>query len=164
MAAPAGGSLQTPATSRPQRRRVQKTSNRSTPRPGSCSPAGSLPASDRRLLGAFGAHLAAQLERQQLAASRREVVRLAESNTMRTSILRAVSHDLRTPLAGIKLAVGGLRQTDVHYTPEEQQDLLATIDECSDRLDALVGNLLDMSRITSDSVNPLSCDRCAGTR
>ena len=114
-----------------------------------------LPASDRRLLGAFGAHLAAQLERQQLAASRREVVRLAESNTMRTSILRAVSHDLRTPLAGIKLAVGGLRQPDIHYTPEEQQELLATIDECSDRLDALVGNLLDMSRITSDSVNPL---------
>ena len=67
-----------------------------------------LPASDRRLLGAFGVHLAAQLERQQLAASRREVLRLAEGNTMRTSILRAVSHDLRTPLASIKLAVGGL--------------------------------------------------------
>ena len=114
-----------------------------------------LPASDRRLLGAFGVHLAAQLERQQLVASRREMLRLAESNTMRTSILRAVSHDLRTPLAGIKLAVGGLRHDDVHYTPEEEQELLATIEECSDRLDALVGNLLDMSRITSDSVNPL---------
>ena len=114
-----------------------------------------LPASDRRLLGAFGVHLAAQLERQQLVASRREMLRLAESNTMRTSILRAVSHDLRTPLAGIKLAVGGLRHDDVHYTPEEEQELLATIEECSDRLDALVGNLLDMSRITSDAVNPL---------
>jgi two-component system sensor histidine kinase KdpD len=114
-----------------------------------------LPASDRRLLGAFGVHLAAQLERQQLVASRREMLRLAESNTMRTSILRAVSHDLRTPLAGIKLAVGGLRHNDVHFTKEEEQELLATIEECSDRLDALVGNLLDMSRITSDAVNPL---------
>ncbi|CAH0193880.1 MULTISPECIES: DUF4118 domain-containing protein [unclassified Arthrobacter] len=114
-----------------------------------------LPASDRRLLGAFGVHLAAQLERQQLVASRREMLRLAESNTMRTSILRAVSHDLRTPLAGIKLAVGGLRHDDVHYTQAEEQELLATIEECSDRLDALVGNLLDMSRITSDAVNPL---------
>lgn len=114
-----------------------------------------LPASDRRLLGAFGVHLAAQLERQQLVASRREMLRLAESNTMRTSILRAVSHDLRTPLAGIKLAVGGLRHDDVHFTKEEEQELLATIEECSDRLDALVGNLLDMSRITSDAVNPL---------
>ncbi|SDL06897.1 two-component system, OmpR family, sensor histidine kinase KdpD [Arthrobacter sp. ov407] len=113
-----------------------------------------LPASDRRLLAAFGVHLAAQLERQQLAASRREMMRLAESNTMRTSILRAVSHDLRTPLAGIKLAVGGLRQTGVPYTPQEEQELLATIEECSDRLDVLVGNLLDMSRLTSDSVSP----------
>jgi two-component system sensor histidine kinase KdpD len=114
-----------------------------------------LPASDRRLLGAFGVHLAAQLERQQLAASRREVLRLAESNTMRTSILRAVSHDLRTPLAGIKLAVGSLLQTGVHYDAEEQHELLQTIDECSDRLDLLVGNLLDMSRITSDAAKPL---------
>ena len=113
-----------------------------------------LPASDRRLLAAFGVHLAAQLERQQLVASRREMMRLAESNTMRTSILRAVSHDLRTPLAGIKLAVGALRGTGVRYTPEEEQELLATIEECSDRLDVLVGNLLDMSRITSDSVSP----------
>jgi two-component system sensor histidine kinase KdpD len=114
-----------------------------------------LPASDRRLLGAFGVHLVAQLERQQLLASRNEILRLAESNTMRTSILRAVSHDLRTPLAGIKLAVGGLRQEGVRYTPEEEKELLATIEECSDRLDGLVGNLLDMSRITSDSVKPL---------
>lgn len=114
-----------------------------------------LPASDRRLLGAFGVHLAAQLERQQLAASRRDVLRLAESNTMRTSILRAVSHDLRTPLAGIKLAVGGLLQHGVKYTPDEEQDLLETIDASADRLDLLVGNLLDMSRISADSVNPL---------
>ncbi|MCB5291843.1 ATP-binding protein [Arthrobacter sp. SO3] len=114
-----------------------------------------LPASDRRLLGAFGVHLMAQLERQQLQASRSEVLKLAEGNTMRTSILRAVSHDLRTPLAGIKLAVGALRQEGVRYTREEEQELLATIEDCSDRLEVLVGNLLDMSRITSDSIKPL---------
>jgi two-component system sensor histidine kinase KdpD len=114
-----------------------------------------VPAADSSLLGAFAAHVLAQLERRQLAASRLEVLRLAEGNTMRTAILRAVSHDLRTPLAGIKLAVGGLLQTAVRYTPEEKQELLETIDECSDRLDALVGNLLDMSRITADSVRPL---------
>ncbi|MGO4191384.1 DUF4118 domain-containing protein [Arthrobacter sp. YAF17] len=114
-----------------------------------------LAASDRRLLGAFGVHLLAQLERRQLLASRSEVLKLAESNTMRTSILRAVSHDLRTPLAGIKLAVGGLRQEGVRYTPEEERELLATIEDCSDRLEVLVGNLLDMSRLTSDSIKPL---------
>lgn len=114
-----------------------------------------VPAAESRLLGAFAVHVMAQLERQQLAASRLEVVRLAEGNTMRTAILRAVSHDLRTPLAGIKLAVGGLLQTAVTYSPGEEKELLETIDECTDRLDVLVGNLLDMSRITADSVRPL---------
>ena len=114
-----------------------------------------LPASDRRLLGAFGVHLLAELENQQLLASRSQLRRLAESNSMRTSLLRAVSHDLRTPLAGIKLAVGGLRQSGVSYTKEEEQELLETIEECSDQLESLVGNLLDMSRITSDAVQPL---------
>ncbi|MFF2318277.1 DUF4118 domain-containing protein [Arthrobacter sp. NPDC058097] len=114
-----------------------------------------LPASDRRLLGAFGVHLAAQLERQQLATSRREVLRLAEGNAMRTSILRAVSHDLRTPLAGIKLSAGMLLQPGQHYAPDQQHELLQTIDECADRLDLLVGNLLDMSRITATATKPL---------
>jgi two-component system sensor histidine kinase KdpD len=113
-----------------------------------------VPAEERRLLGAFAVHVKAQLERRQLAVSRREVQRLAEGNTMRTAILRAVSHDLRTPLAGIKLAAGGLLQRSVTYTAEEQSALLETIDECTDRLNLLVENLLDMSRITADSVRP----------
>jgi two-component system sensor histidine kinase KdpD len=114
-----------------------------------------LPASDRRLLGAFTAHLTALRERQQLNVSRRENLRLAEGNTMRTAILRAVSHDLRTPLTGIKLAVSSLRQTGIRFTPDEEEEMLATIEDYTDRLDLLVGNLLDMSRITSDAVNPL---------
>ncbi len=114
-----------------------------------------VPAAESRLLGAFAVHVKAQLERRQLAVSRREILRLAEGNSMRTAILRAVSHDLRTPLAGIKLAAGGLLQRTVTYTPAEERELLETIDECTDRLDQLVGNLLDMSRITADSVRPL---------
>lgn len=114
-----------------------------------------VPAGARRLLAAVAVHVKAQLERRQLAAARNEMLRLAEGNTMRTAILRAVSHDLRTPLAGIKLAAGGLLQNGVSYTPAEQRDLLETIDACSDRLDLLVGNLLDMSRITAQSVEPL---------
>jgi two-component system, OmpR family, sensor histidine kinase KdpD len=114
-----------------------------------------VPASGRRLLGAFAVHVKAQLERRQLEASRHEILRLAEGNTMRTAILQAVSHDLRTPLAGIKVAAGGLLQSTVAYSPAEQRELLETIDECTDRLDLLVGNLLDMSRITAQSVEPL---------
>ncbi|WP_461187601.1 DUF4118 domain-containing protein [Arthrobacter sp. Z4-13] len=110
---------------------------------------------ERRLLAAFGAHLLAMVQREELSASQRENLRLAEGNTMRTSILRAVSHDLRTPLAGIKLASSSLRDRTIAFGPEEQEELLATIEHGADRLDRLVSNLLDMSRITADSVAPL---------
>ncbi|MHC6221961.1 sensor histidine kinase [Arthrobacter sp. MMS24-S77] len=116
---------------------------------------GPLSEQHRRMLGAFGAFVVAVRERQQLVKSRQDNVRLAEGNKMRTSILRAVSHDLRTPLAGIKLAVSSLRQDDVTFAPEDERELLATIEDYADRLDHLVDNLLDMSRITADAVNPL---------
>lgn len=109
----------------------------------------------QRMLAAFGAFLVAILERRQLVASMQDNQRLSEGNKMRTSILRAVSHDLRTPLAGIKLAVSSLRQEDVRFSPEDERELLATIEDSADRLDHLIDNLLDMSRITADSVNPL---------
>ena len=109
----------------------------------------------QRMLAAFGAFLVAILERRQLVASMQDNQRLSEGNKMRTSILRAVSHDLRTPLAGIKLAVSSLRQENVRFSPEDERELLATIEDSADRLDHLIGNLLDMSRITADSVNPL---------
>jgi two-component system sensor histidine kinase KdpD len=73
---------------------------------------------------------------------------------MRTALLAAVSHDLRTPLASIKASVSTLRQTDVTWTPDDEAALLATIDQSSDRLDALIGNLLDMSRLTAGSLEP----------
>lgn len=114
-----------------------------------------LDAADRRLLVAFGAHLVALRQRIALNISRRDNVRLAEGNTMRTSILRAVSHDLRTPLAAIKLSVSSLRQEEVHFEPADEAELLASIESSADKLDALVGNLLDMSRISSDAATPL---------
>ncbi|MCG2623641.1 DUF4118 domain-containing protein [Arthrobacter sp. I2-34] len=110
---------------------------------------------ERQLLSAVTSHLLAIQQHEQLTASRRDNLRLAEGNKMRTSVLRAVSHDLRTPLAGIKLAVSSLRQDTVRLPPEDEQELLATIESYADRLDSLVGNLLDMSRITAESVQPL---------
>jgi two-component system sensor histidine kinase KdpD len=73
---------------------------------------------------------------------------------MRTALLAAVSHDLRTPLASIKASVSSLRQTDVKWSEEDQADLLATIEQNADRLDALIGNLLDMSRLHTGSLQP----------
>lgn len=114
-----------------------------------------LPARDRRLLSAFGAHLLALEQREALSKTQRENAQLSQDNNIRTSVLRAVSHDLRTPLAGIKLAVSSLRQTGVTFSPADEAELLATIEHYSDRMDALVGNLLDMSRLSAQMVNPV---------
>ncbi|MHA7217511.1 sensor histidine kinase [Arthrobacter sp. MDT1-48-3] len=108
---------------------------------------------ERGLLTAFAGQLRSMLQRQELLASTRTNRRLVEGNVMRTAILRSVSHDLRTPLAGIKLAVSSLRQSEVTFSQEDEDELLETIEDYSDRLDALVNNLLDMSRITGDAVN-----------
>ena len=66
---------------------------------------------------------------------------------MRTALLAAVSHDLRTPLASAKAAVTSLRDSGVTFSDHDRDELLATADESLDRLTRLVGNLLDMSRL-----------------
>lgn len=114
-----------------------------------------LEAGERRMLQAFGVYLVAMRERAQLARSRAANRRLEEGNSIRTAILRAVSHDLRTPLAGIKLSVSSLRQPSIEFTAEEEAELLGTIEDYTDRLSHVVGNLLDMSRISADNVRPL---------
>ncbi|BDH55997.1 hypothetical protein MTP03_09360 [Tsukamurella sp. PLM1] len=115
-----------------------------------------LSASEHGLLVAFAAHAAARLDREELSAAAGEARALAEGNRARTALLSAVSHDLRTPLAGIKAAVGSLRSDDVEWSGEDEAELLATIEESADRLDSLVGNLLDMSRLQSDSLTLLT--------
>lgn len=114
-----------------------------------------LPAEDRRVLGAFAAQAAVVLERQRLVDEAEEARRLAEGNRIRTALLAAVSHDLRTPLAAIKAAVSSLRSDDVAWSDEDQAELLEGIENGADRLDHLVGNLLDMSRLQTGTVTPL---------
>jgi two-component system sensor histidine kinase KdpD len=115
------------------------------------SPAGQLTA---RLLDGFAAQAAAALDRDRLRTQAAQAEALAEGNRMRTALLAAVSHDLRTPLASIKASVSSLRQTDVQWTPADEAALLATIEQGADRLDALIGNLLDMSRLSTGSLQP----------
>ncbi|MGW4159111.1 DUF4118 domain-containing protein [Streptomyces sp. NPDC004788] len=114
-----------------------------------------LPAEDRRVLGAFAAQAAVVLERQRLVDEAEEARRLAEGNKIRTSLLAAVSHDLRTPLAGIKASVSSLRSDDVEWTEDDRALLLEGIEDGADRLDHLVGNLLDMSRLETGTVTPV---------
>ncbi|MFD7430327.1 ATP-binding protein [Streptomyces sp. NPDC059814] len=114
-----------------------------------------LPAEDRRVLGAFAAQAAVVLDRQRLVGEAEEARRLAEGNRIRTALLAAVSHDLRTPLAAIKAAVSSLRSDDVAWSEDDEAELLEGIENGADRLDHLVGNLLDMSRLQTGTVTPL---------
>ncbi|MFF4498833.1 ATP-binding protein [Streptomyces sp. NPDC001546] len=114
-----------------------------------------LPAEDRRVLGAFAAQAAVVLDRQRLVDEARKSRELAEANRIRTALLAAVSHDLRTPLAGIKASVTSLRSDDVEWSEADKAELLEGIEDGADRLAALIGNLLDMSRLNTGTVVPL---------
>lgn len=112
-----------------------------------------LEAQDHRLLGAFAAQLAVVLDRMRLSDEAAAAAPLAEANKMRTALLAAVGHDLRTPLAAAKVAVSGLRSSEVTLNPQDRADLLAAADESLDKLAALVENLLDMSRLQAGALS-----------
>ena len=80
---------------------------------------------------------------------------LLRAEELRTGILQAVSHDLRTPLAGIKASVTSLLSPDMTFGPEDTREFLTLIDHEVDRLDRVVGNLLDMSRLQSGGLRVL---------
>jgi two-component system sensor histidine kinase KdpD len=104
-------------------------------------------AEDRGTLTRLAAGAARMRENQRLADEAARARELAEIDRLRSALLDAVGHDLRTPLAGIKAAVSSLRQPDVTWAPDDQAELLATVEESTDRLVDLVENLLSMSRL-----------------
>lgn len=113
-----------------------------------------LAARDRRVLHAVATQAAGLIKQRELAdeASRTEAI--VRADELRRSLLSAVSHDLRTPLAAAKVAVSSLRAGDVAFSPEDTAELLAAIEESIDSLTALVGNLLDSSRLAAGAVHP----------
>ncbi|MEU3991201.1 ATP-binding protein [Streptomyces platensis] len=111
-----------------------------------------LPAAEHRVLTAFAAHLTAAVERARLAEAAAEVEPVKAANRMRTALLAAVGHDLRTPLAGCWAAVSSLRSQDVEFSPEDREELLATAEESLAKLSRLVDNLLDMSRLQAGAL------------
>jgi two-component system sensor histidine kinase KdpD len=113
----------------------------------------SLFASDHRVLAALGAQLATAFETQRLQAEAARATALAQADDLRTALLQAVSHDLRTPLSSIKASISSLRQPDVHWSPEQVDEFHATIEQETDRLGALVTNLLDMSRLRAGALS-----------
>ncbi len=113
-----------------------------------------LNANDRRVLDAFAAHTVALLNRDRLQAQAQKAEHLAEVDELRNAILAAVSHDVRTPLSAIKAGISSLRQQDVDWSQDERDELMLTVEDGADRLDALLTNLLDLSRLQSGAVRP----------
>jgi two-component system sensor histidine kinase KdpD len=113
-----------------------------------------IDASDHRILGAFAGQAAAVLERNRLAARAADAARLAESDATRTALLAAVSHDVRTPVAAIKAALETLSDETLEVTVEDRRELLRSATQSADRLDALLANLLDLSRLQMGAVRP----------
>lgn len=113
-----------------------------------------LGASETRILDAYAGRILSLSIQHQLQESMMEARRLEAAAAVQTALLTAVSHDLRTPLAGITTAVSGLLMDDVRLGPQDQREMLQTIDDSAQRLDRIVGDLLDMSRIHTGSVTP----------
>jgi len=107
---------------------------------------------EQRLLEAYAGQGALALERVHLSASERKAQLLEESDRLKSSLLNSVSHELRSPLSAIKASVSSLRSGNVDWSSNDRQELLATIEEETDHLNALVGNLLQMSRIESGAL------------
>ena len=113
-----------------------------------------LPARDRRVLTAVAMQAAGLVRQRELTEEAGRAEAIARADELRRSLLSAVSHDLRTPLAAAKAAVSSLRADDVGFSPEDTAELLATVEESVDQLTALVGNLLDSSRLAAGVVHP----------
>jgi two-component system sensor histidine kinase KdpD len=112
-----------------------------------------LLAEDQRLIGAFADQLALVHEGQRLAAAAAAAAPLENANKMRTALLAAVGHDLRTPLAAAKASVSGLRSRDAALSEADRSELVIAADESLDRLAHLVDNLLDMSRLQAGALD-----------
>jgi len=123
-------------------------------------------AEDQRVLASFAEAAGTALEGRRLAMQAQDRARLEAADRMRTALLAAVGHDLRTPLAGIKAAVSSLRQGDVEFSASERDELLETVETSADRLQALLANLLDASRLQAGALSvrsqPVGLDEIAG--
>jgi len=109
-------------------------------------------AEDSRVLEAFAGAARTAYEGKRLSGKAEEARELATVDQQRRALLAAVGHDLRTPLAAIKASVSTLRQTDVEWSASEEAELLANIEDSTDRLDGVVRNLLDASRLEAGSL------------
>ncbi|RRR41919.1 sensor histidine kinase KdpD [Mycolicibacter terrae] len=113
-----------------------------------------LASRDRRVLSVVARQAAGLVRQEELAVEAGRADAVMRTDELRRSLLSAVSHDLRTPLAAAKAAVSSLRADDVAFSPDDTAELLATVEESVDQLTGLVGNLLDSSRLAAGVIRP----------
>ncbi len=118
----------------------------------------SLEAADMRVLTAVALQAEGLIERDRLRSEARSARQERERTRIRTALLAAVSHDLRTPLAGSKAAITALRSQEHVLCDEDREQLLATVEDSTERLQALIDNLLDMSRLDAGAVTAIQAE------
>ena len=109
---------------------------------------------DERLLSLIAAQLASAVERERLRREATEAEALRRSDELKTALFNSVSHDLRTPISSIIAAAGALRQRGVHWNEKDREEFAADIEQEAQRLNQIVGNLLDLSRIEGGNLRP----------
>ena len=115
-----------------------------------------LRATDQRVLEGFAAQTGLVLEYRRLRERDERAAALEHAEATSTAILRAVSHDLRTPLATMRTAVDGLVSASVD--PAARTELVGAVESSTEQLERLIDNLLDLSRIESGLVHPMLRD------
>jgi two-component system, OmpR family, sensor histidine kinase KdpD len=113
---------------------------------------------ERSVAAAFASHVGVLRDREELARQSMAAQQLEAGNRTRTALLAAVSHDLRTPLAGLRSAVETLRIHDQRLEPQERRELLEAMETSISRLTTMVSDLLDMSRLQTGAVRPIADD------
>lgn len=109
----------------------------------------------RRLLSALADQAALAIERINLVEAIEETRIAVEKDRLRAALLTSLSHDLRTPLAGILGSAGALKELSADLSNEQKEELVLTIIEESERLNRFIANLLDMTRLESGAVSPM---------
>jgi two-component system, OmpR family, sensor histidine kinase KdpD len=111
-------------------------------------------AARRRLLPALASLLGVAIDRERLADEALEAETLRRSDAVKTAVLRSVSHDLRSPLMAILTSASALARSDLDLDQDDQRELVATILNEADRLDRVISNLLDLSRLEAGAAEP----------
>jgi two-component system sensor histidine kinase KdpD len=118
----------------------------------------SLGPRERSVVAAFATHVGVLREREELARQSMAAQQLEAGNRTRTALLAAVSHDLRTPLAGLRSATETLQTHDQRLDEAERHELLDAMESSISRLTTMVSDLLDMSRLETGAVRPIADD------